>query len=53
MRTADVFLAGAVAGALAAWMWGEELQTFLGTKTREARAQTADAIETVADTVRA
>jgi hypothetical protein len=53
MRTADVFLAGAIAGALAAWLWGDELETFISGKTREVRAQTADAIETVADTVRA
>jgi hypothetical protein len=52
MRAADVFAAGAIAGALAVWLWGKDLQGFLGEKTREARTQTADAVEAVADTIR-
>lgn len=53
MRTVDVFTAGAIAGTVFVWVWGREIQDFLGQKTREVRGQTADAIATVADSVRA
>jgi hypothetical protein len=53
MRTADVFTAGSIAGAVVVWLWGEEIQDFLGTKTREVRTQAADAIGAVEDKVRA
>ena len=53
MRAADVFTAGAIAGAVVVWLWGKEIQDFLGAKTREARTQAADAIGAVEDTVRA
>ena len=53
MRTADVFAAGAIAGALFVWLWGRDIEDFLRVKTRDARTQTADAIGAVADTVRA
>jgi len=41
------FLAGAVAGALAMWMWGDELRDYLTEQTRHARARTADQIQAV------
>ena len=52
MRIADVFAAGAIVGAAVVWLWGKDIQDFFEVKTREARTQTADAIGTVADTVR-
>ncbi len=39
------FLAGAMAGALAAWMWGDELHGYLFEKTRGVRTRTADQIQ--------
>jgi len=53
MRAADVFTAGMIAGAVVVWLWGKEIQDFLGAKTREVRTQAADAIGAVEDTIRA
>jgi hypothetical protein len=40
-------LAGAVAGALAMWMWGDELRDYLAEQSRHARVKTADRIRAV------
>jgi hypothetical protein len=53
MRAADVFAAGAIAGAVVVWLWGKDIEGFLGEKVRDARTQAADAIGAVEDTVRA
>jgi hypothetical protein len=53
MRAADLFAAGAVTGAVVVWLWGKEIEDFLGGKMRDARTQAADAIGVVEDTVRA
>jgi len=42
------FLAGAIAGALAIWMWGDELHGYLTEKTRGVRTRTADQIQALA-----
>jgi hypothetical protein len=53
MRTSDVFTAGMIAGAVFVWLWGKQIQDFIGAKTRKVRTQAADAIGAVEDTVRA
>jgi hypothetical protein len=53
MRARDVFAAGMITGAVVVWLWGKDIQDFLGEKTREVRTQAADAIGAVEDTVRA
>jgi hypothetical protein len=53
MRAADVFAAGAIAGAVVVWLWGKDIEGFLGDKVRDARTHAADAIGAVEDTVRA
>jgi hypothetical protein len=53
MRAADVFTVGMIAGAVVVWLWGKELQDFVGAKTREVRTQAADAIGAVEDKLRA
>ena len=53
MRAADVFAAGAIAGAVVVLLWGKEIEDFLGEKMRDARTKAADAIGAVEDTVRA
>jgi hypothetical protein len=53
MRSADMFAAGAVVGAVMVWVWGKEIEGFVGDKIRGARTQAADAIGAVEDTVRA
>jgi hypothetical protein len=42
------FLAGAITGALAIWMWGDELHGYLVEKTRGVRTRTADQIQALA-----
>jgi hypothetical protein len=41
------FIAGAIAGGLAVWMWGDELRDYLTERTRGVRAKTADQIQLV------
>jgi hypothetical protein len=53
MRAADVFTVGMIADAVVVWLWGKELEDFVGGKTREVRTQAADAIGAVEDAVRA
>ena len=48
-----MFTAGMITGAVVVWLWGKEIQDFLGAKTRDVRTQAADAIGTIEDTVRA
>jgi len=53
MRASDVFIAGLIGGAVVVWLWGKDIEDFLGATTREVRTQAADAIGAVEDTVRA
>lgn len=41
------FIAGAIAGGLAVWMWGDDLGDYLAERTRGVRARTADQIQLV------
>jgi hypothetical protein len=41
------FIAGAIAGGLAVWMWGDELRDYLAERTRGVRTKTADQIQLV------
>lgn len=41
------FIAGAIAGGLAVWMWGDDLRDYLAERTRAVRAKTADQIQLV------
>jgi len=42
-------LLGAIAGAAAVWLWGDELRRFADGRTRQARARAADALQSVQD----
>ena len=53
MRSTEMFAAGVIAGAVVVWLWGRDIEGFLGEKVRDARTQAADAIGAVEDTVRA
>jgi hypothetical protein len=37
MRAADVFAAGAIAGAVVVWLWGKEIENFLGARRHGSR----------------
>ena len=41
------FSAGAIAGGLAVWIWGDELRDYLVERTRGVRTKTADQIQLV------
>jgi hypothetical protein len=41
------FIAGAIAGGIAVWIWGDELRDALAERTRGVRARTADQIQLV------
>ena len=41
------FIAGAIAGGVAVWMWGDELRDYLAERARGVRTRTADQIQAV------
>ena len=41
------FMAGAIAGGVAVWVWGDDLRDALAEKTRGVRTRTADQIQLV------
>jgi hypothetical protein len=41
------FIAGAIAGGVAVWMWGDDARDALAEKTRGVRTRTADQIQAV------
>ena len=47
MRTSEIFILGTVAGAVALWLWGREVEHYLGKKTRSVRAQAAAGMQAV------
>ena len=47
MRTGEIFILGTIAGAVAVWLWGRELEHYVGEKTRHVRAQAAAGIQTI------
>jgi hypothetical protein len=47
MRTSEAFILGTIMGGAAVWLWGREIEGYVGEKTRGVRAQAADAMRTV------
>jgi len=47
MRTTEAFVLGAIMGGVAVWLWGREIEGYVGEKTRGVRAQAADAMRAV------
>ncbi len=44
------FVLGAIVGAIAVWVWGEEIRRFANTKGRSARLVAADTLQSVQST---
>jgi len=44
------FVLGAIVGAIAVWVWGEEIRRFANTKGRTARLVAADTLQSVQST---
>ena len=47
MRTTKAFILGTVMGGVAVWLWGREIEGYVGGKTRGVRAKAADAMRAV------
>ena len=47
MRTSEAFILGTIMGGAAIWLWGREIEGYVGEKTRGVRTQAADAMRAV------
>jgi hypothetical protein len=47
MRASEAFVLGTIMGGVAVWLWREEIEGYVGAKTRGVRAQAADAMRAV------
>jgi hypothetical protein len=47
MRTTEAFILGTIMGGVAVWLWGREIEGYVGEKTRGVRAKAADAMRAV------
>ena len=47
MRTTEAFILGTIMGGIAVWLWREEIEGYVGEKTRGVRAKAADAMQAV------
>jgi hypothetical protein len=47
MRTSEAFILGTIMGGVAVWIWGREIEGYVGEKTRGVRTQAADAMQAV------
>ena len=47
MRTSGVFVLGAIMGAAVVWLWGREMEAYVGEKTRGVRTTAAEAVRAV------
>ena len=47
MRASGAFVLGAIMGAAAVWLWGRELEAYVGDKTRGVRTKAAEGVRAV------
>jgi gas vesicle protein len=47
MRTSETFVLGAITGALVVWLWGRDIEDYIGEKTRGMRTKAAEGIRAV------
>ncbi len=47
MRTSEAFVLGAIMGAVVVWLWGREIEAYVGEKTRGVRTKAAEGIRAV------
>jgi hypothetical protein len=50
MRTSEMFVLGAITGAVITWVWGREIEEYVGEKTRGVRAKAAEGMRAVEET---
>jgi hypothetical protein len=49
MRTSEAFVLGAITGTAVMWLWGREIEDYVGDKTRGVRAKAADGMQAVGE----
>jgi hypothetical protein len=47
MRTTEAFILGTIMGGVAVWLWGKDIEGYIGEKTRGVRVKAADAMQAV------
>ena len=47
MRATEAFVVGAITGAVVAWVWGRQIEAYVGEQTRGVRRRAADGIRAV------
>jgi hypothetical protein len=47
MRTSEAFVLGMTTGAVLAWLWGREIESYVGEQTRGVRARAAEGMRAV------
>ena len=47
MRTSGVFVLGALMGAAMVWLWGQDVEEYVGEKTRGLRMKAEEGLRTV------
>jgi len=47
MRATEAFILGTIMGGVAVWLWGNDIEGYVGEKTRGVRAKAADAMQAV------
>ncbi|HEX2404747.1 MAG TPA: hypothetical protein VHM29_08595 [Acidimicrobiia bacterium] len=47
MRTSEVFVLGAITGAVVTWLWGRKIADYVGEQTRGVRAAAAEGMRAV------
>lgn len=50
MRTSGAFVLGAIMGAAVVWLWGRQMEEYVGQKTRGVRTTVAEGIRAVEET---
>lgn len=50
MRTSEVFVLGAIMGAVVVWLWGKEIEENVEERTRGVRTKAAEGVRAVEET---
>jgi hypothetical protein len=50
MRTSGAFVLGAIMGAAVVWLWGRQMEEYVGQKTRGVRTTVAEGIRALEET---
>ena len=50
MRTSEVFVLGAIMGAVVVWLWGPEIEEYVQDRTRGVRTKAAESVRAVEET---